>query len=80
MTNPAYHGLYHRHARLPATDSPGQGTRQFRLDEDHMLIVASDRLSAFDVVLPDPVPGKGALLTKVSNFWFDKTSTLSTTT
>jgi phosphoribosylaminoimidazole-succinocarboxamide synthase len=45
----------------------------FAIDDDHMLIVASDRLSAFDVVLPDPVPGKGALLTKISNFWFSKT-------
>jgi len=45
----------------------------FALDDDHMLIVASDRLSAFDVVLPDPVPGKGALLTRISNFWFGQT-------
>ena len=45
----------------------------FALDDEHMLIVASDRLSAFDVVLPDPLPGKGALLTKISNFWFDQT-------
>ena len=52
----------------------GKVRDSFLVDEDHMLIVASDRLSAFDVVLPDPVPGKGALLTKISNFWFDKTS------
>ena len=51
----------------------GKVRDSFALDETHMLIVASDRLSAFDVVLPDPVPGKGALLTKVSNFWFEKT-------
>ena len=51
----------------------GKVRDSFALDEDHMLIVASDRLSAFDVVLPDPVPGKGALLTRISNFWFDKT-------
>ncbi len=51
----------------------GKVRDSFALDEDHMLIVASDRLSAFDVVLPDPVPGKGALLTKISNFWFEKT-------
>lgn len=51
----------------------GKVRDSFALDENHMLIVASDRLSAFDVVLPDPVPGKGALLTRVSNFWFDKT-------
>ena len=52
----------------------GKVRDSFLVDEDHMLIVASDRLSAFDVVLPDPVPGKGALLTRISNFWFDKTS------
>ena len=51
----------------------GKVRDSFALDENHMLIVASDRLSAFDVVLPDPVPGKGALLTKLSNFWFEKT-------
>ena len=45
----------------------------FAVDDDHMLIVASDRLSAFDVVLPDPVPGKGVLLTRISNFWFKQT-------
>jgi phosphoribosylaminoimidazole-succinocarboxamide synthase len=45
----------------------------FAIDDDHMLIVASDRLSAFDVVLPDPVPGKGVLLTQISNFWFAQT-------
>ena len=51
----------------------GKVRDSFALDDDHMLIVASDRLSAFDVVLPDPVPGKGALLTQVSNFWFEQT-------
>ena len=51
----------------------GKVRDSFYLDDDHMLIVASDRLSAFDVVLPDPVPGKGALLTQVSNFWFEQT-------
>ena len=51
----------------------GKVRDSFALDDDHMMIVASDRLSAFDVVLPDPVPGKGALLTQVSNFWFEQT-------
>jgi phosphoribosylaminoimidazole-succinocarboxamide synthase len=37
-----------------------------------LLIVTSDRLSAFDVILPDPIPGKGAVLTAVANFWFGK--------
>ena len=45
----------------------------YDIDEKHMLIVTSDRLSAFDVVLPTPIPGKGALLTALSNFWFERT-------
>jgi len=44
----------------------------YGIDADHMLIVASDRLSAFDVILPDPIPGKGKVLTRISNFWFAK--------
>ena len=39
--------------------------------EDHLLIVVTDRVSAFDVVLPDGIPGKGRVLTQVSRFWFD---------
>jgi len=46
----------------------------YDVDEKHMLIVTTDRLSAFDVVLPDPVPQKGVVLTQVSNFWFKKLS------
>ena len=45
----------------------------YDIDASHMLIVTTDRLSAFDVVLPDPIPGKGALLTAMSNFWFQRT-------
>ncbi|MGB5337975.1 MAG: phosphoribosylaminoimidazolesuccinocarboxamide synthase [Gammaproteobacteria bacterium] len=45
----------------------------YAVGEDHLLIVTTDRLSAFDVVLPDPIPGKGAVLTAVSNFWFEQT-------
>jgi len=45
----------------------------YQVDSDHLLIVASDRLSAFDVVLPQPIPGKGEVLTRVSNFWFART-------
>ena len=42
-------------------------------DDRHMLIVTTDRLSAFDVVLPDPIPGKGRVLTSISNYWFART-------
>ncbi|PLY17172.1 MAG: phosphoribosylaminoimidazolesuccinocarboxamide synthase [Sedimenticola sp.] len=45
----------------------------YDVDDAHMLIVASDRLSAFDVVLPQPIPGKGEVLTRVANFWFSRT-------
>ncbi len=48
----------------------------YAVDDAHLLIVTSDRLSAFDVVLPDPIPGKGAVLTAVSNFWFERTRAL----
>ena len=45
----------------------------FDLGDGRLLMVATDRLSAFDVVLPDPIPGKGEMLCQISNFWFDKT-------
>ena len=48
----------------------------YALSEHELLIVATDRLSAFDVVLPDPIPGKGEMLCQISNFWFDKTAHL----
>ena len=48
----------------------------YALPHDEILIVASDRLSAFDVVLPDPIPGKGEMLTQISNFWFAQTEHL----
>jgi len=54
------------HERLPAGVSPGE----------YLLMVATDRLSAFDVVLPDPIPGKGELLCQLSHFWFNKTCDL----
>jgi phosphoribosylaminoimidazole-succinocarboxamide synthase len=44
----------------------------YSVDAERLLIVATDRLSAFDVVLPDPIPGKGIVLTSIANFWFDK--------
>jgi phosphoribosylaminoimidazole-succinocarboxamide synthase len=45
----------------------------YEVDRDHLLIVTTDRLSAFDVVLPDPIPFKGEVLTQISLFWFGKT-------
>src|SRR5687767_778588 len=44
----------------------------YGVGNDKMLIVASDRLSAFDVVLPDPIPDKGRVLNEMANFWFER--------
>lgn len=57
--------------RLPADAQSGAAAKG-----DYLLIVATDRLSAFDVVLPDPIPGKGEMLCQISNFWFDRTAHL----
>lgn len=48
----------------------------YRVDDKHMLIVTTDRLSAFDVVLPDPIPDKGRVLTQISNYWFGHTGAI----
>src|ERR1700761_7459166 len=45
----------------------------YAVDAQRMLIVTTDRLSAFDVVLPDPIPDKGRVLNQISNFWFGRT-------
>jgi phosphoribosylaminoimidazole-succinocarboxamide synthase len=51
----------------------GKVRDNYAIGNDRLLIVATDRLSAFDVVLPDPIPGKGRVLTAISNFWFART-------
>ena len=48
----------------------------YAVDSDHLLIVTTDRMSAFDVVLPNPIPGKGEVLTQLSEFWFAKTQSI----
>src|SRR5512142_840457 len=48
----------------------------YALSAQELLIVATDRLSAFDVVLPDPIPGKGEMLCQIYNFWFAQTAHL----
>lgn len=55
--------------RLPLLQR-GKVRDVYAVDDDRLLVVASDRLSAFDVILPDPIPGKGAVLTRLSAFWF----------
>ncbi|HEY1898344.1 MAG TPA: phosphoribosylaminoimidazolesuccinocarboxamide synthase [Steroidobacteraceae bacterium] len=51
----------------------GKVRDNYAVDDQRMLIVTTDRLSAFDVVLPDPIPEKGRILTQISDFWFDRT-------
>jgi phosphoribosylaminoimidazole-succinocarboxamide synthase len=69
MTEPLYEsrltGLKLRHR--------GKVRDIYDIDDRHMLIVTTDRLSAFDVVMSDPIPGKGAILTAMSLFWFNRT-------
>ena len=48
----------------------GKVRDMYAVDERHLLLVTTDRLSAYDVILPDPIPGKGEVLTQISNFWF----------
>jgi phosphoribosylaminoimidazole-succinocarboxamide synthase len=48
----------------------GKVRELYAIDDERMLIVATDRVSAFDVILPTPIPGKGRMLTELSNFWF----------
>ncbi|HET7199356.1 MAG TPA: phosphoribosylaminoimidazolesuccinocarboxamide synthase, partial [Burkholderiales bacterium] len=50
----------------------GKVRDMYAVGRDHLLIVTTDRLSAFDVVLPDPIPDKGRVLNELSNFWFRK--------
>ncbi|MFI4970648.1 MAG: phosphoribosylaminoimidazolesuccinocarboxamide synthase [Lysobacterales bacterium] len=65
-------------SNLPGLDLLHRGKVRdvYALGTDELLIVASDRLSAFDVVLPDPIPGKGEMLCQISNFWFARTAHL----
>ena len=65
-------------SELPGLDLIHRGKVRdvYALPDNELLIVATDRLSAFDVVLPDPVPGKGEMLTRMSNFWFAQTAHL----
>ena len=70
---PTVHTTALRHLRRLHT---GKVRDIYEVDQDHMLIVTTDRLSAFDVVLPDPIPHKGRVLTEISDFWFRRTTHL----
>jgi len=56
--------------------SSGKVREIFAVDDEHLLIVTTDRISAFDVVLPDPIPLKGHVLNQLSLFWFEKATPL----
>ena len=73
MNSPSYRTIYE--SQLTGLEKIHQGKVRdiYAIDDRHMLIVTTDRLSAFDVVLPDPIPYKGAVLTKISDFWFRRT-------
>jgi phosphoribosylaminoimidazole-succinocarboxamide synthase len=64
--------LFESHLRGLQLVARGKVRDIYRVDAKRLLIVASDRMSAFDVVLPDAIPGKGIVLTAISNFWFKK--------
>ena len=67
--NPTLHT--HTLGSLPLL-ARGKVRDNYAVGEDRLLMVASDRISAFDVVMGEPIPGKGALLTQMALFWFDK--------
>ena len=63
------------YTEIPGLKAIGRGKVRdlYAVGEDRLLLVTSDRISAFDVVLPDPIPGKGGVLTGLSRFWFANT-------
>jgi phosphoribosylaminoimidazole-succinocarboxamide synthase len=65
--------LFESHLRGLKKIHQGKVRDIYDIDAEHLLIVTTDRLSAFDVVLPDPIPFKGEVLTQISLFWFAKT-------
>ena len=74
---PTCHQNYATITSLPLINQ-GKVREIYAIDDDHLLIVTSDRVSAFDVVLPSCIPGKGEVLTQVSLFWFGKTADIIT--
>lgn len=65
--------LYESNLKSLPLVAKGKVRDVYAVGDEHLLMVTTDRLSAFDVILPDPIPGKGAVLTAVSNFWFRRT-------
>lgn len=67
------HTLYESTLKSLPLLARGKVRDVYAVGDEHLLIVTTDRLSAFDVILPDPIPGKGVVLTAVSSFWFERT-------
>jgi phosphoribosylaminoimidazole-succinocarboxamide synthase len=74
--NMSKHGLLETHFENLKLINRGKVRDLYDLGE-HLLIVATDRVSAFDVVMPNPIPGKGILLTQISKFWFQVMESLT---
>jgi phosphoribosylaminoimidazole-succinocarboxamide synthase len=70
---PASPPLYESQLKNLRKTHQGKVRDIYEVDANHLLIVTTDRLSAFDVILPDPIPFKGEVLTQISLFWFGKT-------
>lgn len=68
--------LYESHLSSLPLIGRGKVRDLYQVGVDHLLLVATDRLSAFDVVLPQPIPGKGEVLTRLSQFWFARLTSL----
>ena len=68
--------LYESHETAWELISRGKVRDVYEYAPNEILIVTSDRLSAFDVILPTPIPEKGVVLTQIANFWFDKTNVI----
>ncbi|MBK6657331.1 MAG: phosphoribosylaminoimidazolesuccinocarboxamide synthase [Proteobacteria bacterium] len=68
--------LYESHLTSLPLIQRGKVRDIYEVDDKHLLIVTTDRISAFDVILSDPIPGKGAVLTALSNFWFARVASV----
>ena len=64
--------LFESHLHSLPLIARGKVRDNYAVGDDRILMVASDRISAFDVVMGEPIPGKGEMLTKMALFWFDK--------
>ena len=72
MTQPSSSALHTSALTSLPLLARGKVRDNYAVGDDHILMVASDRLSAFDVIMGEPIPGKGELLTQMALFWFDK--------